>query len=96
MLGTEDSPSLHAKAAESHGLALFVHHLLEAHMVEFERDLPKDRSRKAKFLLEAARSATDLDNVFSAEARSFTREQARKAFEAYVRFLSFYCKLQGL
>ena len=95
MLGSSESPSLHAKAAESHGLALFVKHLFEAHLEDFKRNLPEAAARKAKFLLEASKAASKLDSVFACETRHLSRNQVQEALSAYSRFLSFYSKAEG-
>lgn len=95
MLGTADSPSLHAKAAESHGLVQFVHYFFEQHMDSFTTNLKTDLARKGKFILEAARAAMKLDVVFSSESRKLPREEVQKALGFYSRFLSFYSKAGG-
>ncbi len=95
MLGTADSPSLHAKAAESHGLVQFVHYFFEKHMDSFSTKLTVDLARKGKFILEAARAAMKLDTVFSSESRKLPREEVQKALGFYSRFLSFYSKAGG-
>ena len=94
MLGTEDHPSLGAKAAESHGLLEFVHWLFGNHLERFD-NLTFEKKRKGKFLLEAAKAAMGLDDVFQAEHRKMTRSQVQTAFNSYVRFLSFYAKAGG-
>ncbi|CAL1136592.1 unnamed protein product [Cladocopium goreaui] len=94
MLGSEDHPSLGAKAAESHGLLEFVHWLFGIHLERFDKLTP-EKKRKGKFLLEAAKAAMGLDDVFQAEHRKMTRSQVQKAFNSYVRFLSFYAKAGG-
>jgi hypothetical protein len=95
MLGTYDNPSLHAKAAESHGLAKFVCHLLETHMDTFTSRMPENMARKGKYLFEAAKAANKLDTVFSAESRTFSRKQVQEALGTYLRFLRFYSKADG-
>lgn len=94
MIGTEESPSLHAKAAESHGLLLFIRHLLSKHLEAFQH-LPQATSRKAKFLLESSKAAVGLDEVFATESRTLSREQTQTAMGHYARFLSFYNKAGG-
>ena len=95
MLGTTDRPSLHAKAAESHGLALFIRHLLEVHLPSFQKKLPHDQARRGKYLLEAAKAAEHLDKPFSEKNRSFSRQQVQMALGAYSRFLAFFEKAGG-
>ncbi|CAK9016517.1 unnamed protein product [Durusdinium trenchii] len=95
MLGSTDAPSLHAKAAESHGLALFVRQLLERRMGDFEQCLPRADARQGKFLLEASKAASELDVVFGVESRRLTRNQVHRALGCYSRFLSFYNKAGG-
>ena len=95
MLRTTDSPSLHAKAAESHGLALFIRHLLAVHLPSFQQKLPADKARKGKYLLEAAKAAEQLDKPFSEKNRTFSRQQVQMALGAYSRFLAFFEKAGG-
>ena len=78
MLGTTDSPSLHAKAAESHGLALFVRHLLEKSIPSFEEKLPHEKARRGKFLLEAAKAAEKLDQIFLARIELYPVHKVKK------------------
>ena len=94
MLGSSDSPHLHAKAAESHGLALWIQDLLTGHLQDFE-SLPKESFRKAKFLLEASKAANKLDSLFATENRKLCREQVQEALASYLRFLAFYSKAEG-
>lgn len=94
MLGTEDRPELGAKAAESHGLLLFVEWLMDSHLSRFDT-LGPDKQQRATFLREAAKAAVKLGHVFQCETRRLTRHQAQTAWNAYVRFLHFYAKANG-
>lgn len=95
MIGGSNAPGLHAKAAESHGLLLFVRYILDVHGPEFSTLRDPCMARKGKVLLEAATAALDLDVVFSSESRSFTRQESQRALGVYLRFLSFYDKAGG-
>lgn len=94
MLGTTDRPQLHAKAAESHGLLKFMACLLNSHLGRF-RSLGEESYRQAKFLKEAADAAVRFDEVFQTGHRRLDRSELQRAFNSYIRFLSFYKKAGG-
>ena len=94
MIGSEDRPSLSAKAAESHGLLKFIDWLFAKHLPRFD-GLDADMKRKARFIKQAVGAALELDSVFQSESRKLTRAELQKAFCAYSRFLSFYQKAGG-
>lgn len=95
MLGTTDSPSLHAKAAESHGLALFVRHLLEKSIPSFEEKLPHEKARRGKFLLEAAKAAEKLDQIFLARIELYPVHKVKRLWGLILGFCPFSAKLKG-
>lgn len=95
MIGASDSPSLHAKAAESKGLLLFTEHLFERHLNAFTQKLDPSLARRGKLIREAAVSAVCLENAFATEARVVTRAQAQAALDAYIRFVRFYVDAGG-
>ena len=94
MIGQSSSPSLSAKAAESHGLVSFVAHLLQKNLPAFQ-SLSHEKARQGKVLLEAAKAALQVDSVFKAESRTLSREELQRAFWAYCRFLKFYGEAGG-
>ena len=94
MLGTTDRPQLHAKAAESHGLLKFMACLLNSHLGRFQ-SWGEESYRKAKFLKEAAGAAVRFDEVFQTQHRRLNRSELQRAFNSYIRFLSFYRKSGG-
>ena len=95
MIGSTDSPSLHAKAAESHGLLLFVQDLLARSIPKFQAQLKPDVARKGKLLCESTKAAVEMENLFATEARRMHRKAAERALLAYCRFLRFYHEAGG-
>lgn len=94
MIGASESPSLHAKAAESYGLLLFVRHVLDDHRKDFEK-LPADMRDKARRLSEASKAAVQFEDTFAKSARRISRQEAGQALGAYCRFLRFYSEAGG-
>ena len=95
MIGSTDSPSLHTKAAESHGLLLFVRDLFLQYMEQFNATLSAGMARKGKLLCESAKAAVELEEVFATNTRAMPRQAAQRALLAYCRFLRFYHEAGG-
>ena len=90
MLGASENPSLHAKAAESYGLLLFVRHLLSEHLADFEERADRAMCDKAKHLCEASKAAVRFEETFAKPIRHVSRREAEQALGSYKRFLRFY------
>ena len=95
MLGNQETFSLTAKAAESHGLLRFVHWLLQKHQAEFD-NLPEAKSRQLTQLRAASQAALEMDTVLQSPERPFNREQCQGLFRYYVRFLVLYMRAGGV
>ena len=95
MLGNEETLNLSAKAQESRGLLKFIFWFLKKHSEDFQA-LAHEESQKALFLLAAAESALDLDNVFRVERRKLERSESQRLLASYLRFVSFYKRSGGV
>ena len=95
MLGGSENPSLHAKAAESYGLLLFIRHLLCKHLGDFEKLRDRAMRDKAKLLCEASTAAVLFEETFAKSTRRVSRLEAEQALGSYKRFLRFYHEAGG-
>jgi hypothetical protein len=91
MLGQQHDPTLNAKAAEIHGVLLFVIELLEEHIGSFKEDM----SDKATYLLQAGRCAREFDNILNSSGRLVSEEVQTNLFHNYMRHVMFYDRAGG-
>ena len=95
MIATFENPSLHAKAAQSKGLLLWIEHLFEKHLPDFNRLRDATMARQGKQLYEAAVSAVRVETAFATSSRVLSRQEVQTSLNAYLRFLRFYSDAGG-
>ena len=88
MLGSKGNPNLRAKANESLHLVEFCVQLLETHAASLAQP-------KQKFLLESARAAVQVSDIFRTSPRIMSRDTQELLMGAYLRHCVFFQRSGG-
>lgn len=94
MLGPKDNPTLHAKAAETHGLLGFIVWILQKNL-DRVKALKESHSEIGQFLLAAGQNAMQFDKAISKSERKLSNDDLMNMFTGYKAFIVLFERAGG-